>query len=51
MQRRVTSGVSRISARGVLMVRLDTKSEGGGGGCMLQLIYCYLLRLKYDTKV
>ena len=31
MQRRVTSGVSRISARGVLMVRLDTKSEGGGG--------------------
>ena len=31
MQRRVTSGVSRISARGVLMVRLDTKSEGGRG--------------------
>ena len=32
MQRRVTSGVSRISARGVLMVRPDTKSERGGGG-------------------
>ena len=26
------SGVSRISARGVLKVRPDTKSGGGGGG-------------------
>ena len=26
------SGVSRISARGVLKVRSDTKSGGGGGG-------------------
>ena len=28
----ICSGVSRISARGVLKVRPDTKSGGGGGG-------------------
>ena len=28
----LSSGVSRISARGVLKVRPDTKSGGGGGG-------------------
>ena len=29
----VGSGVSRISARGVLQLRPDTKSGGGGGCC------------------
>ena len=29
---KLTSGVSRISARGVLKVRPDTESGGGGGG-------------------
>ena len=28
------SGVSRISARGVLKLRPDTKSGGGGGGVL-----------------
>ena len=30
----LASGISRISARGFLMVRPDTKSEGGGGGVL-----------------
>ena len=30
----LNSGVSRISARGVLKLRPDTKSGGGGGGAV-----------------
>ena len=31
----ITSGVSRISVRGVLKVRPDTRTRGGGGGGVL----------------
>ena len=37
MQARQASGVSRISARGVLKVRPDTKTGGGGGGGLLSV--------------
>ena len=51
----LASGISMISARGVLMVRPDTKSEGGGGGVLYASAHLLLpfdvLRLQYNIKV